>query len=92
MDERVNANVEKEQGQVETTEHDQVGASRFGLLEMTGALAWNVRGHYSKQPLGLANPFYDNLALSILRQIEEEGAQTFTGVLVKCPVSIANFI
>ena len=35
----------------------------------------------------------DNLALSILRQIEEEGVRKRSEeVLVKCPVGIANFI
>ena len=34
----------------------------------------------------------DNLALSILRQIEEEGVRKRSEELVKCPVGIANFI
>ena len=35
----------------------------------------------------------DNLALSILRQIEEEGTRRRSGeVLFKCPVGIANFL
>ena len=39
------------------------------------------------------DPVDDNLALSILRQIEEEGVRRRSReVLVKCPVGISNFI
>ena len=77
----------------------QVGRiSGFGLLEMSrqrlrpGMLEATTQSCPSCHGTGLIRSD-DNLALSILRQIEEEGVRKRSEeVLVKCPVSIANFI
>ncbi len=77
----------------------QVGRiSGFGLLEMSrqrlrpGMLEATTQSCPSCHGTGLTRSD-DNLALSILRQIEEEGVRKRSEeVLVKCPVSIANFI
>ena len=77
----------------------QVGRiSGFGLLEMSrqrlrpGMLEATTQSCTSCHGTGLIRSD-DNLALSILRQIEEEGVRKRSEeVLVKCPVSIANFI
>ena len=72
--------------------------SGFGLLEMSrqrlrpGMLEATTQSCSSCHGTGLIRSD-DNLALSILRQIEEEGVRKRSQeVLVKCPVSIANFI
>ena len=77
----------------------QVGRiSGFGLLEMSrqrlrpGMLEATTQSCPSCHGTGLIRSD-DNLALSILRQIEEEGVRKRSEeVLVKCPVSIANLI
>ena len=77
----------------------QVGRiSGFGLLEMSrqrlrpGMLEATTQSCPSCHGTGLIRSD-DNLALSILRQIEEEGVRKRSEeVLVKCPVGIANFI
>lgn len=77
----------------------QVGRiSGFGLLEMSrqrlrpGMLETTTQSCQSCHGTGLIRSD-ENLALSILRQIEEEGVRKLSEeVLVKCPVSIANFI
>jgi ribonuclease E len=72
--------------------------SGFGLLEMSrqrlrpGMLEATTQSCPSCHGTGLIRSD-DNLSLSILRQIEEEGVRKRSEeVLVKCPVSIANFI
>ena len=72
--------------------------SGFGLLEMSrqrlrpGMLEATTQSCPSCHGTGLIRSD-DNLALSILRQIEEEGVRKRSQeVVVKCPVSVANFI
>ena len=77
----------------------QVGRiSGFGLMEMSRQRLRPGMIEATTQPCphchgtGLIRSD-DNLALSILRQIEEEGVRRRTReVLVKCPVPIANYI
>ncbi len=77
----------------------QVGRiSGFGLLEMSrqrlrpGMIEATTAPCPSCHGTGLIRSD-DNLALSILRQIEEEGVRRRSReVLVKCPVGIANFL
>ncbi len=77
----------------------QVGRiSGFGLLEMSrqrlrpGMLEATTQPCPSCHGTGLIRSD-DNMALSILRQIEEEGTRRRSReVLVRCPVSIANFL
>ena len=77
----------------------QVGRiSGFGLLEMSRQRLRPGMIEATTQPCphchgtGLIRS-EDNLSLSILRQIEEEGVrQRSREVLVKCPVVIANFL
>jgi ribonuclease E len=77
----------------------QVGRiSGFGLMEMSrqrlrpGMIEATTQPCPACHGTGLIRSD-DNLALSILRQIEEEGTRRRTReVLVKCPVGIANFI
>ena len=77
----------------------QVGRiSGFGLLEMSRQRLRPGMIEATTQPCphchgtGLIRSD-DNLALSILRQIEEEGVRRRSKeVLVKCPVGIANFL
>ena len=77
----------------------QVGRiSGFGLLEMSRQRLRPGMIEATTQPCphchgtGLIRSA-DNLALSILRQIEEEGVRRRSKeVLVKCPVGIANFL
>ena len=77
----------------------QVGRiSGFGLLEMSRQRLRPGMIEATTQPCphcygtGLIRSD-DNLALSILRQIEEEGVRRRSReVLVKCPVGIANFL
>ena len=99
MDERKNnANVERIKDKLKSDRaRIQVGISGFGLLEMSrqrlrpGMLGNNPK--LSLMPWNRTHWSDDNLALSILRQIEEEGVRKRSEeVLVKCPVGIANFI
>ncbi len=77
----------------------QVGRiSGFGLLEMSrqrlrpGMLEATTQPCPSCHGTGLIRSD-DNMALSILRQIEEEGTRRRSReVLARCPVSIANFL
>ena len=72
--------------------------SGFGLLEMSrqrlrpGMLEATTQSCPSCHGTGLIRSD-DNLALSILRQIEEEGVRKRSQeVVAKCPVSVANYI
>ena len=77
----------------------QIGRiSGFGLLEMSrqrlrpGMIEATTQPCQACHGTGLIRSD-DNLALSILRQIEEEGTRRRSGeVLFKCPVGIANFL
>ena len=77
----------------------QVGRiSGFGLMEMSrqrlrpGMIEATTQPCPSCHGTGLIRSD-DNMALSILRQIEEEGTRRRSReVLVRCPVSIANFL
>ncbi len=77
----------------------QVGRiSGFGLMEMSrqrlrpGMLEATTQPCPACHGTGLIRSD-DNMALSILRQIEEEGTRRRSReVLVRCPVSIANFL
>ncbi len=102
MDERKNnANVEKRIKDKLKSDRARIQVGRisgFGLLEMSrqrlrpGMLEATTQSCQSCHGTGLIRS-NDNLALSILRQIEEEGVRKRSQeVLVKCPVSIANFI
>ena len=102
MDERKNnANVEKRIKDKLKSDRARIQVGRisgFGLLEMSrqrlrpGMLEATTQSCQSCHGTGLIRSD-DNLALSILRQIEEEGVRKRSQeVLVKCPVSIANFI
>ena len=102
MDERKNnSNVEKRIKEKLKSDRARIQVGRisgFGLLEMSrqrlrpGMLEATTQSCQSCHGTGLIRSD-DNLALSILRQIEEEGVRKRSQeVLVKCPVSIANFI
>ena len=102
MDERKNnANVEKRIKDRLKSDRARIQVGRisgFGLLEMSrqrlrpGMLEATTQSCPSCHGTGLIRSD-DNLALSILRQIEEEGVRKRSEeVLVKCPVGIANFI
>ena len=102
MDERKNnINVEKRIKDRLKSDRARIQVGRisgFGLLEMSrqrlrpGMLEATTQSCPSCHGTGLIRSD-DNLALSILRQIEEEGVRKRSEeVLVKCPVSIANFI
>ena len=102
MDERKNnASVEKRIKDRLKSDRARIQVGRisgFGLLEMSrqrlrpGMLEATTQSCQSCHGTGLIRSD-DNLSLSILRQIEEEGVRKRTEeVLVKCPVSIANFI
>ena len=102
MDERKNnANVEKRIKDKLKTDRARIQVGRisgFGLLEMSrqrlrpGMLEATTQSCPSCHGTGLIRSD-DNLALSILRQIEEEGVRKRSEeVFVKCPVGIANFI
>ena len=72
--------------------------SGFGLMEMSrqrlrpGMIEATTQPCPACHGTGLIRSD-DNLALSILRQIEEEGTPSRSReVLVKCPVGIANFL
>ena len=102
MDERKNnASVEKRIKDRLKSDRARIQVGRisgFGLLEMSrqrlrpGMLEATTQSCQSCHGTGLIRSD-DNLSLSILRQIEEEGVRKRSEeVLVKCPVSIANFI
>ncbi len=102
MDERKNnANVEKRIKDRLKSDRARIQVGRisgFGLLEMSrqrlrpGMLEATTQSCPSCHGTGLIRSD-DNLALSILRQIEEEGVRKRSEeVLVRCPVGIANFI
>ena len=102
MDERKNnASVEKRIKDKLKSDRARIQVGRisgFGLLEMSrqrlrpGMLEATTQSCPSCHGTGLIRSD-GNLALSILRQIEEEGVRKRSEeVLVKCPVGIANFI
>ncbi|MFY9210213.1 MAG: ribonuclease E/G [Aestuariivita sp.] len=102
MDERKN-NIAVEKRMKDKLKTDrariQVGRiSGFGLMEMSrqrlrpGMLEATTQPCPSCHGTGLIRSD-DNMALQILRQIEEEGTRRRTReVLVKCPVGIANYL
>ena len=102
MDERRNnAAVEKRMKDKLKTDRARIQVGRisgFGLMEMSrqrlrpGMIEATTQPCQACHGTGLIRSD-DNLALSILRQIEEEGTRRRSReVLVKCPVGIANFI
>ena len=102
MDERRNNNaVEKRLKDKLKTDRARIQVGRisgFGLLEMSrqrlrpGMIEATTQPCPSCHGTGLIRSD-DNLALSILRQIEEEGVRRRSReVLVNCPVGISNFI
>ena len=102
MDERKNnAAVEKRLKDKLKTDRARIQVGRisgFGLLEMSRQRLRPGMIEATTQPCphchgtGLIRS-NDNMALSILRQIEEEGVRRRSReVLIKCPVDIANFI
>jgi len=102
MDERRNNNaVEKRLKDKLKTDRARIQVGRisgFGLLEMSrqrlrpGMIEATTQPCPSCHGTGLIRSD-ENLALSILRQIEEEGVRRRSReVLVKCPVGISNFI
>ncbi|WP_243612885.1 Rne/Rng family ribonuclease [Shimia aestuarii] len=102
MDERKNnAAVEKRMKDKLKTDRARIQVGRisgFGLMEMSRQRLRPGMIEATTQPCphchgtGLIRSD-DNLALSILRQIEEEGTRRRSReVLVKCPVDIANYI
>ncbi len=102
MDERRNnASVEKRMKDKLKTDRARIQVGRisgFGLMEMSrqrlrpGMIEATTQPCPACHGTGLIRSD-DNLALSILRQIEEEGVRRRSReVLVKCPVGIANFI
>ncbi|TLP64418.1 Rne/Rng family ribonuclease [Parasedimentitalea maritima] len=102
MDERKNnAAVEKRIKDKLKTDRARIQIGRisgFGLMEMSrqrlrpGMLEATTQPCPSCHGTGLIRSD-DNMALTILRQIEEEGTRGRSReVLVRCPVSIANFL
>ena len=102
MDERKNnAAVEKRMKDKLKTDRARIQVGRisgFGLMEMSrqrlrpGMIEATTQPCPSCHGTGLIRSD-DNLGLSILRQIEEEGTRRRTReVLVRCPVGIANFL
>ncbi|MGR3320424.1 MAG: Rne/Rng family ribonuclease [Pseudooceanicola sp.] len=102
MDERKNNNaVEKRLKDKLKTDRARIQVGRisgFGLLEMSrqrlrpGMLEATTQPCHVCHGTGLIRSD-DNMALSILRQIEEEGTRGRSReVLVKCPVGIANYL
>ncbi|WP_170324833.1 Rne/Rng family ribonuclease [Ruegeria arenilitoris] len=102
MDERKNnAAVEKRLKEKLKTDRARIQVGRisgFGLMEMSrqrlrpGMLEATTQPCPSCHGTGLIRSD-DNMALTILRQIEEEGTRRRSReVLVRCPVSIANFL
>ncbi len=102
MDERKNnAAVEKRMKDKLKTDRARIQVGRisgFGLMEMSrqrlrpGMIEATTQPCPACHGTGLIRSD-DNLALSILRQIEEEGTRRRSReVLVKCPVTIANYL
>ncbi len=102
MDERKNNSaVEKRLKDKLKTDRARIQVGRisgFGLLEMSrqrlrpGMIEATTQPCPACHGTGLIRSD-DNMALSILRQIEEEGTRRRSReVLVRCPVSIANFL
>jgi ribonuclease E len=102
MDERKNNSaVEKRMKDKLKTDRARIQVGRisgFGLMEMSrqrlrpGMIEATTQPCPACHGTGLIRSD-DNMALSILRQIEEEGVRRRSReVLVKCPVSIANFL
>ena len=102
MDERKNnAAVEKMMKDKLKTDRARIQVVRisgFGLMEMSrqrlrpGMIEATTQPCQACHGTGLIRSD-DNLALSILRQIEEEGTRRRSReVLVKCPVGISNFL
>ncbi|MEQ6248150.1 ribonuclease E/G [Sulfitobacter sp. HNIBRBA3233] len=102
MDERKNnAAVEKRMKDKLKTDRARIQVGRisgFGLMEMSRQRLRPGMIEATTQPCGACHGTGlirsdDNLALSILRQIEEEGTRRRTReVLIKAPVGIANFL
>ncbi len=102
MDERKNNSaVEKRLKEKLKTDRARIQVGRisgFGLMEMSrqrlrpGMLEATTQPCPACHGTGLIRSD-DNMALTILRQIEEEGTRRRSReVLVRCPVSIANFL
>jgi ribonuclease E len=102
MDERKNnAAVEKRMKDKLKTDRARIQVGRisgFGLMEMSrqrlrpGMIEATTQPCPSCHGTGLIRSD-DNMSLSILRQIEEEGTRRRSReVLVRCPVNIANFL
>jgi ribonuclease E len=102
MDERKNnASVEKRMKDRLKSDRARIQVGRisgFGLMEMSrqrlrpGMIEATTQPCHACHGTGLIRSD-DNLALSILRQIEEEGTRKRSReVLVRCPVGIANFL
>jgi ribonuclease E len=102
MDERKNnAAVEKRMKDKLKTDRARIQVGRisgFGLMEMSrqrlrpGMIEATTQPCHACHGTGLIRSD-DNLALSIIRQIEEEGTRRRTReVLIKAPVGIANFL
>ena len=102
MDDRKNNTaVEKRMKEKLKTDRARIQVGRisgFGLMEMSrqrlrpGMIEATTQPCATCHGTGLIRSD-DNLALSILRQIEEEGTRRRSReVLVKCPVGIANFL
>ncbi|MGR3487225.1 ribonuclease E/G, partial [Pseudooceanicola nanhaiensis] len=102
MDERKNnAAVEKKLKDKLKTDRARIQVGRisgFGLLEMSrqrlrpGMIEATTQPCHACHGTGLIRSD-DSMALSILRQIEEEGTRGRSReVLVKCPVGIANYL
>ncbi|UWR23876.1 ribonuclease E/G [Sulfitobacter sp. S190] len=102
MDERKNnAAVEKRMKDKLKTDRARIQVGRisgFGLMEMSRQRLRPGMIEATTQPCGACHGTGlirsdDNLALSILRQIEEEGTRRRSReVLIKAPVGIANFL
>jgi ribonuclease E len=102
MDERRNnASVEKRMKERLKTDRARIQVGRisgFGLMEMSrqrlrpGMIEATTQPCPACHGTGLIRSD-DNLALSILRQVEEEGVRRRSReVLLKCPVGIANYL
>ena len=102
MDERKNnASVEKRMKDKLKTDRARIQVGRisgFGLMEMSrqrlrpGMIEATTQPCHACHGTGLIRSD-DSLALSIIRQMEEEGTRRRTReVLIKCPVGIANFL
>ncbi|MFK7835882.1 MAG: Rne/Rng family ribonuclease [Sulfitobacter sp.] len=102
MDERKNnAAVEKRMKDKLKTDRARIQVGRisgFGLMEMSRQRLRPGMIEATTQPCGACHGTGlirsdDNLALSIIRQMEEEGTRRRTReVLIKAPVGIANFL